>query len=148
MARVISSLVSQFSSWATAYWVAFGLQSLAIGIIYFSVPDYPPKIHAKKLYYHQILLSFFKSMFSEPAMVQLWTIAFMVSWVNMSAWSTLAFLLDEIYGYNTLQIGLFGLAGLLLVAGAPLVGWIVDRIAPWVSCIFKLPSITVAHVFL
>lgn len=42
-------------------------------------------------------------------------------------------LLDELYGYTTLQIGLFGLAGLLLVAGAPLVGWLIDRIAPWVS---------------
>jgi len=48
----------------------------------------------------------------------------------------LAYLLEGSYGFNELQIGLFGLAGLLGVLLAPLIGKFVDRLAfPWLAIV-------------
>lgn len=133
-------MITHFSTWSVAFWVAFGLQGVLAATYYLCLPDYPQKDHGKPVTYQHILYSLVKSAATEPALVQLWLLALLLAWVNISTWSTISFLLDGVYSYNTLQIGLFGLAGLLLVFCAPLVGHVVDLLAPWVRHLLVMPA--------
>jgi hypothetical protein len=56
-------------------------------------------------------------------------------------WTTLTFLLsDPPYGYNTLEIGLFGLVGLFGVGIAPWTGKLLDNMVGWVG---QLAALTI-----
>ena len=59
--------------------------------------------------------------------------------VFQNYWNTLTFLLsDPPYGYNTFQIGLFGLIGILAVCLAPFTGRFIDKLVSWVGVLMGL----------
>lgn len=77
--------------------MAVGLQSLVLIILYFTLPDFPPK--QRNLMYHQILYTMSKFMVTEPMLVQACLNAMLSSAVFASYWTTLTFLLGN-YPYN------------------------------------------------
>lgn len=46
---------------------------------------------------------------------------------------TSTFLLGDVYNFNSLVIGLFGIVGIAGIFTAPLVGRLVDRMLPWTA---------------
>ena len=76
-----------------------GLQSLIFIILYFTLPDFPPK--QRNLKYHQILYSMGKFMLTEPLLVQACLNGMLTFAVFASFWTTLTFLLgSEPYNYS------------------------------------------------
>lgn len=53
-------------------------------------------------------------------------------------WNVSTFLLSDTYHYNPLEIGLFGLIGILGILCAPFVGRFIDRMLPWVTNLIAL----------
>lgn len=79
--------------------MAVGLQSVIFIILYFTLPDFPPK--QRNLKYHQILYTMGKFMLTEPVLVQACLNGMLSSCVFASFWTTLTFLLgNEPYSYS------------------------------------------------
>ncbi|KAF8633765.1 hypothetical protein AX15_001271 [Amanita polypyramis BW_CC] len=130
MARVLSGIIAQFTSWRVVYYMAIGLQYFLLVGCYFIIPDYPSK--NKGLTYCDILLSMAKFAVTEPLLIQSCLVCITSSACFSSFWVTLTFLLAEPpYNYSTVVIGLFGLLGMAGVAMSPVVGRTVDRFVPW-----------------
>jgi predicted MFS family arabinose efflux permease len=117
--------------------MAVGLQAVIFIILYFTLPDFPPK--QRNLKYYQILYTMGKFMLTEPVLVQACINGFLASAVFASFWTTLTFLLgNDPYNYSSLIIGLFALIGILGVCTAPLVGRYVDRLIPWTGVLIGI----------
>ncbi|KAF9068597.1 major facilitator superfamily domain-containing protein [Rhodocollybia butyracea] len=151
IARVLSGIIGQFADWRISYWMSMGIQYLLLMILYFSVPDFPPKnAHNKNLGYGEILWSMAKFSVTEPVLIQGCLCNMGSAAAFSSFWVTLTFLLGgEPYNYSTLVIGLFGLIGMVGVAMAPIVGRFIDFLVPWHAsllaclalCLFQIVQI-------
>jgi MFS family permease len=98
-ARVLAGTISNFVSWRYIYWMAVGLQGIIFIILYFTLPDFPPK--QRNLKYHQILWTMGKFMLTEPVLVQACLNGMLTSAVFASFWTTLTFLLgNDPYNYS------------------------------------------------
>ena len=98
-ARVLAGTIANFVHWRNIYWMAVGLQSLIFIILYFTLPDFPPK--QRNLKYYQILYTMGKFMVTEPVLVQACLNGMLSSCVFASFWTTLTFLLgNEPYTYS------------------------------------------------
>jgi len=112
IARVLAGIIAEFSNWRNAYFMAIGVQYALLLLLYFFVPAYPAKNPG--IGYFGILWSMAKYAVTEPVLVQACLISGASSAVFTNFWVTLTFLLDGApYFYSTLQIGLFGLVGIL-----------------------------------
>ncbi|KAI0687439.1 MFS superfamily [Cytidiella melzeri] len=134
IARVLSGIIAEFSSWRVVYIVAIAFQACVLVLMFFKLPDYPAK--NKGMSYFGILYGVAKYAVTEPLLIQsnLISLGSMACLTNF--WVTLTFLLGgPIYNYNTLVIGLFGLAGMGGVAAAPLIGRGIDRVVPWFATV-------------
>ncbi|TCD65169.1 hypothetical protein EIP91_003025 [Steccherinum ochraceum] len=108
IARVLSGIIAEFTSWRVVYYLAIAVQFVVLFMLWFMIPDYPQM--NKGLTYGGILYSMAKFSVTEPLLIQ----AMLVSIASMatftSFWVTLTFLLGGApYFYSTLVIGLFGL---------------------------------------
>ncbi|KAI1389330.1 MFS general substrate transporter [Hypoxylon trugodes] len=118
IARVLSGIVANFTSWRNIYWLAFGAQYLTLGLLYFYLPDYPTK--NKGLNYFKALWGMVVMVFTEPLLTQACFIGFLLSAAFTSFWTTLTFLLaSPPYEYTSLEIGCFAFIGIVVVALAP-----------------------------
>ncbi|KAJ3999822.1 MFS superfamily [Lentinula boryana] len=147
IARVFSGLIAQFADWRITYYMAIGIQWVLVLVLFWNVPDYPPKNTGKdahgedgKLGYGKIMWTMVKFSVTEPVLIQGCLCNMGSAAAFSSFWVTLTFLLGgEPYNYSTLIIGLFGLIGMVGVALAPLVGRFIDFLIPWqaslVACI-------------
>ncbi|KAJ3721378.1 major facilitator superfamily domain-containing protein [Lentinula guzmanii] len=145
IARVFSGLIAQFANWRITYYMAIGIQWVLVLVLFWNVPDYPPKNAGKdgedgKLGYGKIMWTMVKFSVTEPVLIQGCLCNMGSAAAFSSFWVTLTFLLGgEPYNYSTLIIGLFGLIGMVGVALAPLVGRFIDFLVPWqaslVACI-------------
>lgn len=90
-----------------------------------------------------------------PTLAQACFQAYTTSAVFAGFWTTLTFLLsDSPYHYSTLQIGLFGLLGLIAALLSPLWGYLIDQVHPylaqlvgiWVCLISMIIGLTAAKV--
>ncbi|EPQ52972.1 MFS DHA1 protein [Gloeophyllum trabeum ATCC 11539] len=143
LARVLSGIIAEFSSYKNIYWMGVGGQYLLLLVLYFVCPDTPPK--NPQLTYLQILYTMAKFAVTEPLLVQGAILFFADSAIYSAFWVTLTFLLsDAPYHYNTLEIGLFGLVGMFGIAMAPLVGRAIDRLLPWTATLFSIILIIVS----
>ncbi|KAJ3824850.1 major facilitator superfamily domain-containing protein [Lentinula raphanica] len=156
IARVLSGIIAQFADWHITYWMAIGIQWVLVFVLFWTVPDYPPK-NTGELGYAQIMWTMAKFSVTEPVLIQGCLCNMGSAAAFSSFWVTLTFLLGGVpYNYSTqapstacaakvitdnpytLIIGLFGLIGMVGVALAPLVGRFIDSI-PWqaslVACI-------------
>ena len=116
-ARVVAGVIANFVTWRVVYWLALGLQSGILVLMYFKLPDFPPK--NTNISYFSILYTMAKFAVTEPVLIQmcLVNIASMACFINFwvralplphvtprltSVQVTLTFLLGgPIYHYST-----------------------------------------------
>ncbi|KAL4789172.1 major facilitator superfamily domain-containing protein [Aspergillus venezuelensis] len=110
-ARLLSGIIAQSSSWRNVYFLSLALQYLIFILLYAFMPDYPST--NKDISYFKILWSILGMFTKYPVLVQATLMGFLCSSTFTSFWTTLTFLLSgDPYHYDTLQIGLFSIAGL------------------------------------
>lgn len=68
IARVLSGVVANFTSWRVIYYMAIGVQYFVLTGAYFIIPDYPAKNQG--LTYFNILTSMAKYAMTEPTLIQ------------------------------------------------------------------------------
>ncbi|KAI2464209.1 MFS general substrate transporter [Annulohypoxylon bovei var. microspora] len=118
IARVLSGVVANFTSWRNIYWLAFGAQYLTLVLLFFFLPDYPTK--NKGLNYFKVLWGMVDMLVTEPLLIQACIMGFLLSASFTSFWTTLTFLLaSPPYDYSSLEIGCFAFIGIVVVALAP-----------------------------
>ncbi|KIO30735.1 hypothetical protein M407DRAFT_222955 [Tulasnella calospora MUT 4182] len=148
------------SSWKNVYWIAVGLQALALVVLWWVLPDWPSKVEAlpktkegeveqKRPTYFTILWTMAKLAVTEPILIQGCLINLMNQVVFSSFWVTLTFLLaGSPFNYSTLKIGLFGLVGALGVFTAPFVGHLIDGLVLWVGILVGVLAGLVSQIVL
>ncbi|KIJ14980.1 Drug:H+ antiporter-1 family protein [Paxillus involutus ATCC 200175] len=130
IARVLAGVIGNFNTWRIVYYMAIGVQCFVLVGAYFILPDYPAKNH--DLTYFKIMFSMAKYAVTEPLVIQTAFINVASSACYTAFWVTLTFLLGGApYHYSTLDIGLFGLVGILGVLVGPFIGRLIDRLIPW-----------------
>ncbi|KAJ6551737.1 major facilitator superfamily domain-containing protein [Mycena capillaripes] len=149
LARVLSGIIAQLSSYHNIYWMGAAGQYLLMFALYFITPDTPAK--NADLSYFQILKTMAKFAVTEPTLVQGYLMFFCNSAIFSGFWVTLTFLLGGApYHYSTLAIGLFGLVGMVGIAMAPVVGRLVDGLVPWMAtfvCVLHVIASQVIQTF-
>ncbi|OCF55750.1 membrane protein [Kwoniella mangroviensis CBS 10435] len=132
LGRVLGGILSRFGSWRDTYWLAVGLQGCMTVILYFTLPDTPDKKIG--LSYFGVLWSMAKFFTMYPTLVQACLVSFFSSAVFAGFWTSLTFVLNNSpYHYNSFEIGLFGLLGLIGAILAPQWGRLVDRTHPYLG---------------
>lgn len=136
LARLLSGVVTEYTSWRNIYWLAFALQYLIVILLWFFLPDYP-STNPDGINYFRILWSIITMLFKHPTLVQVCLIGFCTSTVFTSYWTTLTFLLaGEPYNFNSLYIGLFAFIGILaMFFGPPYSRLVIDKFVPLFSVI-------------
>lgn len=130
VARFLSGVVTNFTSWRNIYWFACGAQYLLAMLLYTFMPDYP-STNPGGLTYTSALWSIPYMMVTEPVLIQACLIVFSMSTVFTSFWTTLTFLLaSPPYEYSSLTIGLFSLLSVVAIVLVPVYGRVIDRFVP------------------
>ncbi|KAL7783435.1 major facilitator superfamily domain-containing protein [Trichoderma ceciliae] len=119
LARLLSGIVTQYTSWRNVYWMSFGLQ---LGIVLFSflfMPDFP--VLRPGASYPSILLKMVHLPFQQPVLTQSALISFLLMGMFTSFWTTLTFQLARPpFNLSILVIGLFALVGMSPVLFSPI----------------------------
>ena len=136
VARLLSGIITEYTSWRIVYWVAFAVQYVIVVLLWSFMPDYPVASHSG-LTYFQMLWDMLVMLTKYPALVQACLVGFLISSTFTSFWTTLTFLLaSPPYGYSSLIIGCFAIIGLgAMVLGPPYSKAILNRFAPLLSTI-------------
>ena len=136
VARVLSGVVTNFTSWRNIYWLSCGLQYLIFGMLWLYMPDYP-STNPEGINYFRVLWSIVTLVFQEPVLVQACLTGGFTSMTFTSFWTTLTFLLSTPpYDYSPLTIGLFALIGILgMCFGPPYSRFVIDKFVPLFSVI-------------
>ena len=136
VARVLSGVVTNFTSWRNIYWLSCGLQYLIFGMLWLFMPDYP-STNPEGINYFKVLWSIVTLVFREPVLVQACLTGGFTSMTFTSFWTTLTFLLSSSpYNYSPLTIGLFALIGILgMCFGPPYSRFVIDKFVPLFSVI-------------
>ncbi|GFZ45710.1 hypothetical protein JCM24511_03439 [Saitozyma sp. JCM 24511] len=147
LGRVLGGIMANFASWRDTYWLAVGLQGALLVLAWLALPDTPDKDIG--LSYFQVLWSMATFYVKYPTLTQVGLMAFLTSAVFAGFWTTLTFLLSSPpYQYNSFDIGLFGLLGIIGALLAPQWGRLVDRVVPWLGqllgCCTSLSAMIVA----
>lgn len=139
IARILSGVVTQFTSWRNIYWIALALQYFILTLLWLFMPDYPSTNPGGLNYFH-MLAHIFKMLGRYPVLVQACVISFVNSATFTSYWTTLTFLLSGApYHYSTLVIGLFALLGILAIVTLPLYAkYLIDPFVPLFSTVIAL----------
>ncbi|KAJ7723297.1 MFS DHA1 protein [Mycena maculata] len=145
LARVLSGIITQFSSYRNVFWMGTGGQYLLLILLYFITPDMPAK--NPDLTYWKILQTMAKYAVTEPALIQGCLVFFFNSAIFAGFWVTMTFLLDGApYHYSTLVIGLFGLVGMAGISMSPVTGRLVDGFVPWMGILLGILLVIVSQV--
>ncbi|KAJ9263706.1 hypothetical protein DTO212C5_7491 [Paecilomyces variotii] len=133
IARVLSGIIAEYSSWRNVYWLSFGLQYFIVILLWLFMPDYPPT--NRNLHYGEILWTIVQLVFKYPVLFQACLIGFFAAATFTGFWTTLTFLLSEApYHYSTVIIGLFAVAGIIPMCFGPLYSrFVTDRFVPLLS---------------
>ncbi|KIW67666.1 hypothetical protein PV04_06898 [Phialophora macrospora] len=135
IARLLSGVVTQFTSWRNVYWVALGLQYLILVALWLFMPDYPSS-NPQGLNYFKMIGGIILLYKKHAVLVQAGLISYCISAAFTSYWTTLTFLLaDPPYSYSPVVIGLFALIGIAgIVMGPVYAKYIIQPFAPLFSC--------------
>ena len=139
IARLLSGILTQYTSWRSIYWFSFGVQYLILILLFLFMPDYP-STNPGGLNYFSMLFSIAKMVFKHPVLVQACLVGFLVSSIFTSYWTTLTFLLSSPpNSYKSATIGLFALIGIGAMVFGPFYSKaIIDRFVPLFSVILGL----------
>ncbi|BFZ56468.1 hypothetical protein PYCC9005_003514 [Savitreella phatthalungensis] len=131
IARVLAGAIQYATTYHVIYYFSIGVQAVILVLLYLFLPDYPAK-RGHGLSYFGILRSTALMLFRYPTLVQSCMISGLMSASFINFWVTSTFLLGgPQYGYNSLEIGLFALLGIVGVCVAPMAGRVIDRWTPW-----------------
>jgi hypothetical protein len=83
---------------------------------------------------------------TEPVLFQASLISLAASIVFSAFWTSSTFLLGDVYGYDSLTIGLFALIGVAGVLAAPFIGRLVDGLVSWVGVLVGIAILAVSQV--
>ncbi|OTB09448.1 hypothetical protein M426DRAFT_50745 [Hypoxylon sp. CI-4A] len=134
VARLLSGIVAQYTSWRNVYWISFGLQVLVWIFLFFTMPDYP--VLSPETSYMGTLLNIVTLPFLKPDLEQNSLIAFLTTGMFTSFWTTLTFQLANVFHLSTLVIGLFALIGISPVFLNPIISRLmISRLHPHGSLI-------------
>ena len=135
VARFLSGVVTNFTSWRNIYWFSCGAQYLLALLLYSFMPDYP-STNPGGLSYPKALWSILYMIVTEPLLVQACLIVLTLSTVFTSFWTTVTFLLaSPPYEYSSLTIGLFSLLSIVAIVLTPIYSRVIDRFIPLFSII-------------
>jgi len=136
IARLLSGVLTNYTSWRTIYWLSLGLQYFIFLLLWAFMPDYP-STNPSGVSYIKLLWSILEFLPKQPVLVQSCLITFLTSATFTNFWTTLTFLLSETpYSYSSLVIGLFALIGIAAMFLCPF--WakhVIDRFVPLFSII-------------
>lgn len=133
VARILSGIVANYTSWRNIYWLALGLQGSVLIALWLCMPAYPavnPSSSPRSLVrqYPRILWSIGTMYTRHAVLVQAGLLSFCTFFTVSSFWTTLTFLLSGApYHYSTLIVGLFGLVGAATMVLGPLYARFVVR---------------------
>lgn len=141
VARILSGVVTNYTSWRNIYWIAMGLQYLVFVGLWLGMPDYPSS-NPDGINYFKMIASIMLLYKKHAILVQAGMISYCVSSCFTSYWTTLTFLLaDPPYNYSPVIIGLFGLIGVAGIGLGPLYAkYLIQPFAPMFSCLFGLTA--------
>jgi len=89
IARLLSGVVTNYTSWRNIYWLSFGLQYLILVLLWIFMPDYPVTNH--RLNYFKMLWSIVIMVFKHPLLVQACLIGLLNSSTFTSYWVSIFF---------------------------------------------------------
>ncbi|KAL8719096.1 MAG: hypothetical protein Q9225_003855 [Loekoesia sp. 1 TL-2023] len=139
LARLLSGVVTNYTSWRNIYWLSFALQYLIFILLWLFMPDYP-SANPEGISYFRILWSILTIFIHHPLLIQACLVGFCTSTTFTNFWTTLTFLLSgQPYEYSTLVIGLFALIGIFSMLVSPI--WsrhVTDSFIPLFSVILGL----------
>jgi predicted MFS family arabinose efflux permease len=147
LARVLSGVLTNYTSWRNIYWMSCGLQYLIFILLWLFMPDYP-STNPGGLNYFKMLWSILVMLTQYPVLVQSCILAFLTAATFTNFWTTLTFLLaGSPYNYAPLPIGLFGLIGIVGMFFSPVYARLVmDKFVPWISVFVGEVMVLVAVV--
>ncbi len=129
LSRLISGAVAQFGGWRTVLIVAAGIQAIASTTVYLVAPEAERTVTTER--YVDILASIVSLIRSHSVLRQRMVLGFLIMASFSGVWTAITFLLAGLhsspYHYSPFSIGLFALAGVAGVAGAPFAGRLADR---------------------
>jgi predicted MFS family arabinose efflux permease len=139
IARLLSGIMTQYTSWRAVYWLSVALQYAIWFLLYLFMPDYP-STNPGGLNYFKMLWSILVMLTKHPVLVQACCISFFTSATFTNFWTVLTFLLsDAPYHYSPVVIGLFALIGIASMCLGPIYARVViDRFVPLFSVILGM----------
>ncbi|KAF2863881.1 MFS general substrate transporter [Piedraia hortae CBS 480.64] len=133
LARLLSGVMTQYTSWRNVYWLSTGLQySIFIGLWLF-MPDYPATNERSN--YLKLLWSIVVMFTKHPVLVQGCLTSFFISATFTNFWTTVTFLLaGSPYHFDPVKIGLMSLTGVGTMTCIPIYArFFIDRYVPALS---------------
>ena len=122
--RAVSGSIGYWLGWRSVYFMAAGICMLLVILMAKRFPQSYPSFKGS---YKQLMTSMFGYIKSQPVLRETSIINFLAFAVISAFWTTMVLLLaNPPFNYQTLQIGLFGIAGAAGALAAPLVGKLSD----------------------
>lgn len=144
LSRTLSGFIGGQLGWRSMYWIAAGICSLLIFLIYFTFPKSEATFKGS---YKQLLVSLFTLVKQEKVLRESSLINYLVFAVFGCFWTSMVlFLSSEPYSFGSETIGLFGLAGATGALMAPIVGKISDKSNPRNAIGYGLSLLLISQV--
>lgn len=122
--RAVSGSIGFWLGWRAVYFMAAGICILLIALMAKRFPQSYPSFKGS---YKQLMTSMFGYIKTQPILRETSIINFLAFAIISAFWTTMVlFLANPPFNFQTLQIGLFGIAGAAGALAAPLVGKLSD----------------------
>ncbi|MFC4209611.1 MFS transporter [Pedobacter lithocola] len=122
--RAVSGTIGFWLGWRAVYFMAAGICALLIALMSKRFPQSYPSFKGG---YQQLMSSMFSYIKTQPVLRETSIINFLAFAIISAFWTTMVlFLANPPFNFQTLQIGLFGIAGAAGALAAPLVGKLSD----------------------
>ena len=134
--RAISGTVGYYLGWRAMFFIAAGLCFLLLFLMFKRFPKSLPNFSGT---YRKLMSTMFGYIKSQPVLREASLINFLAFALLSSFWTTMVlFLANPPFNFQSLQIGLFGIAGAAGALAAPLVGKLSDGKDPRKNIIYGL----------
>lgn len=145
--RAVSGSIGFWLGWRSVYYMAAGI---CLFLIVLMAKRFPQSFPSFKGTYKQLVSSMFGYIKTEPTLREASIINFLSFAVISAFWTTMVlYLANPPFHFQTLQIGLFGIAGAAGALAAPLVGKLSDGANPrknlFIGFILQLISIALFY---
>lgn len=122
--RAVSGSIGFWLGWRAVYFMAAGICILLIALMAKRFPQSYPSFKGS---YKQLMSSMFGYIKTQPVLRETSIVNFLAFAIISAFWTTMVlFLANPPFSFQTLQIGLFGIAGAAGALAAPLVGKLSD----------------------